>query len=108
GKPNSYYIGVRYYEKPSNPVSVYMPSGSCEERTCENSRVKEGYCIELVPCNETPISENDSGLIKDLRGCKPDSKKPEGKELLCSDESNDPKTLCEQFMMKQFCEQSVP
>ena len=37
GKPRSYYIGVRYYERPSSPVSVYLPSGSCEERTCENS-----------------------------------------------------------------------
>jgi hypothetical protein len=110
GKPNSYYIGVRYYERPSSPVSVYLPSGSCEERTCENSRVKEGYCIELVPCNEKANPELYPGLIKDLCGCTPDFQKPEEKDRpVCPDyTSNDPKELCQQLIMAQFCEQSVP
>src|SRR6478672_10022031 len=33
-QPKTYYIGIRYDEKPTNPVSVYLPSGNCEERTC--------------------------------------------------------------------------
>lgn len=106
GKPNSYYIGVRYYEKPSNPVSVYAP-GSCEERTCENSRVKEGYCIELVDCNEKPDPQKYPGLINDLCGCKPPFQKPD-KDLSCAEPSDDPKTLCEQWKMEEFCKQSVP
>ncbi|HET9531898.1 MAG TPA: hypothetical protein VFQ92_16180, partial [Blastocatellia bacterium] len=45
-----YYIGIRYDEKGTDPVSVYLPGAGCEERTCENSRVKEGYCIEIAEC----------------------------------------------------------
>ncbi|HKG62319.1 MAG TPA: hypothetical protein VKB05_21340 [Pyrinomonadaceae bacterium] len=109
GNSKSYYIGVRYYEKPSNPVSVYLPSGGCEERTCENSRIKEGYCIELVPCNEKANPELYPGLIKDLCGCTPDFQKPKDKEPVCPDYSgNDPKELCQQLKMAEFCEQSVP
>jgi hypothetical protein len=110
GKPNTYYIGVRYEEKPSDPVSVYMPSGSCEERTCENSRFKEGYCIELVTCSENTDPDTYPGLIKGLCGCTPDFEKPEEKDLpACSDYSaSGPKELCQQLIMEQFCEQSVP
>jgi len=110
GKPNCYQVVVRYYERPSSPVSVYLPSGSCEERTCENSRVKEGYCIELVPCNEKPKPEGNNGLIKDLCGCDDKFKKPEEKDLpVCPDyTSNDPKELCQELRMAQVCEQSVP
>ena len=107
--PKSFYVGVRYYERPASPVSVYLPSGSCEERTCENSRVKEGYCIELVPCNEKPKPEGNNGLIKDLCGCNADFKKPEKDLPVCPDyTSADPKELCQQLIMSQFCEQSVP
>ena len=110
GTPNTYHVGVRYYERPTSPVSVYLPSGSCEERTCENSRVKEGYCIELVPCNENPNPQDNNGLIKDLCGCKEDFKKPDEKDLpVCPDyTSADPKELCQQLRMAEFCEQSVP
>ena len=62
----TYYIGIRYDERPTNPVSVYLPSGDCEERTCENSRWKEGYCVEVVECcydTETP------GLLTNLCDC---------------------------------------
>jgi hypothetical protein len=107
--PKSFYVGVRYYERPSSPVSVYLPSGSCEERTCENSRVKEGYCIELVPCNEKPKPEGNNGLIKDLCGCNANFKKPEKDLPVCPDyTSADPKELCQQLIMSHFCEQSVP
>ena len=107
--PKSFYVGVRYYERPASPVSVYLPSGSCEERTCENSRVKEGYCIELVPCNEKPKPEGNNGLIKDLCGCNADFKKPEKDLPVCPDyTSADPKELCQQLIMSHFCEQSVP
>jgi hypothetical protein len=90
-------------------VSVYLPSGSCEERTCENSRVKEGYCIELVRCNEKPKPEGINGIIKDLCACDA-TFKPEEKDLpVCPDyTSADPKELCQQLIMSRFCEQSVP
>src|SRR5262249_8563164 len=50
GEPKSYYLGIRYEEKASDPVSVYLPGAGCEERTCDYSRNKEGFCLEIVEC----------------------------------------------------------
>jgi hypothetical protein len=105
-KPNTYYIGIRYEEKPSNPVSVYLPSGSCEERTCENSRYKEGFCIEVVPCCR---EKYDDGLLKKFCEC-PTEFQPKDDDLtLCSGcgglQNQD---LCKCLELEKFCEQSVP
>jgi hypothetical protein len=54
------YLGIRYDEKGTNPVAVYLPGAGCDERTCKNSRVKEGYCFELVascPKKQEPLAE---------------------------------------------------
>jgi hypothetical protein len=105
-KPNTYHIGIRYDEKPSNPVSVYLPSGGCEERSCENSRYKEGFCIEIVPC--CPESYDD-GLIKRLCECKEDFEPTKEDDLLCPTcNTLEGKDLCECIRLEQFCEQSVP
>jgi hypothetical protein len=119
----TYYIGIRYDEKPTNPVSVYLPSGDCEERTCENSRWKEGYCVEIVECcydDETP------GLLKNLCDCEGngplDKEKYKGSCGKCGpdpSETKDPaagtqpdparaKEWCECMVFEEFCEQSVP
>lgn len=52
-KPNIYYIAIRYHEVPSDPVPVYAPAGGCEEKACEYSRIREGFCVEILdhqPC----------------------------------------------------------
>ena len=69
GDPKSYCIGIRYKEKQSSPVSVYRPSGSCEERTCENSRIQEGYCVEIVDCCAEDKHE-PKGVLKHLCDCR--------------------------------------
>lgn len=57
-----YYLAIRYEEKPTDPVSVYLPGDGCDERTCQNSRVKEGYCFEIVDhCPKKPRSEDPCG-----------------------------------------------
>jgi hypothetical protein len=75
----TYYIGIRYEEKPTNPVSVYLPSGSCEEKTCENSRYKEGFCIEVVDCCPEKYSP---GLFASFCGCE-DGDQPDDADHLC-------------------------
>ena len=107
-KPNTYYIGIRYEEKPSNPVSVYLPSGGCDERTCESSRFKEGYCIEIVPCCIEKKTYPE--LIKMLCGCGPAFQPGEKDQPLCSACANerDPKEKCRCIRMEEFCEHSVP
>ena len=120
----TYYIGIRYEEKPTNPVSVYLPSGDCEERTCENSRWKEGYCVEIVECC---YDEEKPGLLKNLCDCEGNGsldqekyKDPCGKcgEAPRSETKDkaaaaevDParaKEWCQCMVFEEFCEQSVP
>ena len=57
--PKRYYIGIRYEEKPTDPVPVYLPGGGCDDRVCENSRVKEGFCIEIVDCCRKKPKEDE-------------------------------------------------
>jgi hypothetical protein len=117
----TYYIGIRYEEKPTNPVSVYLPSGSCEEKTCENSRYKEGYCIEIVECCP---EKYPPGLIKNLCECEKGDK-PDASNQLCRDcgellqdtgagkktyDGQTPETMeswCKCVRLEEFCEQSV-
>ena len=60
-KPIIYFLGIRYEEKGTDPESVYLPGADCEERTCEYSRYKEGFCIEIVPCCPP---KTEPGLLK--------------------------------------------
>ena len=116
-KPTTYYIGVRYQEKETNPVSVYLPSGNCEERTCENSRIKEGYCIEIVDCCAHDTTK-ENGVLKGLCECGKGQKPPDSKQI-CRDcgalkkaepgkEASPAQLLewCNCVVLENFCEQS--
>jgi uncharacterized short protein YbdD (DUF466 family) len=41
------YVMIKYKERITDPVPVYAPGGSCEEKVCDYSRTQEGYCIEV-------------------------------------------------------------
>lgn len=121
----TYYIGICYEEKPTNPVSVYLPSGGCEERTCENSQWKEGFCVQLVECC---VDKLDPGVLVEYCKCKgtPFStdkfKDPCGKCGKNPDESDATKgtaqktaeqtpagvAWCQCMVLENFCESSVP
>ncbi|MCP4214999.1 MAG: hypothetical protein GY765_10090 [bacterium] len=45
--PDRWYVVVKYREVPITPVPVYAPGGGCEEKVCEHSRIREGFCVEL-------------------------------------------------------------
>jgi len=102
----TYYIGIRYDEKPSNPVSVYLPSGSCEERTCENSRYKEGFCVEIVECCQEKYRP---GFFKRFCECGDGFKaNPDELPLCPSCDRLEGQKLCQCLRLEEFCEQSVP
>lgn len=44
---NTFYIGIRYDEVPTDPVPVYAPGGGCEEKVCDYSRTREGFCADV-------------------------------------------------------------
>jgi hypothetical protein len=73
GQDCKYYIGIKYTEAPTDPVPVYVPGGSCEEKTCEYSRVREGYCVKLFkspPCHA--VGPQD-GLFERIAQCRGDA-----------------------------------
>jgi hypothetical protein len=41
------FATIEYKERITDPVPVYAPGGSCEEKVCDYSRTQEGYCIEV-------------------------------------------------------------
>ena len=48
GQPSTIlYVMIKYDERITDPVPVYAPGGSCEEKVCDYSRTQEGYCIEV-------------------------------------------------------------
>lgn len=106
----TYYIGIRYEEKPANPVSVYLPSGSCEEKTCENSRYKEGFCIEVVDCCPEKYSP---GLFSQFCECG-DGDQPDEAGDLCGQCGDKPdpaqqdkmEEWCKCMRLEEFCENS--
>ncbi|MFZ3384031.1 MAG: hypothetical protein WA144_08910 [Candidatus Methanoperedens sp.] len=48
GDTNTYYLVIKYKEQPSDAVPVYAPGSGCEEKVCEYSRIREGFCIDLI------------------------------------------------------------
>jgi hypothetical protein len=64
-----YYVGIKYVEAPTDPVPVYVTGGSCEEKTCEYSRVREGFCVRLFkspPCHAVLPKD---GLFEKIAKC---------------------------------------
>jgi len=78
----SYYLGIRYQEKGSDPESVYLAGCDCGERTCEYSRYKEGFCLEIVECCQ---KKQPSGLLKGFCDCEEDGEPKTEKASDCWD-----------------------
>lgn len=56
-----YYIAIQYLEDPSDSVPVYTSGSGCEEKTCDCSRTREGFCVKLfkeIPCQSTILDQN--------------------------------------------------
>ena len=116
----TYYIGIAYEEKPTNPVSVYLPSGGCEEKTCENSQWKEGFCVQLVECCTDKLKP---GVLAQYCNCKGSTFSDENFKDPCGKCGKNPKEIeglkedektvanenwCRCMVFENFCESSVP
>lgn len=95
-----YYIGIKYTEAPTDPVPVYVTGGSCEEKTCEYSRVREGFCIKLFKSPPCHAALPKAGLFEDIVKCTTDNPSSEDK-LKCVKKSLDK-------FIASFCEQPFP
>ena len=108
--PPPYYLGIRYQEKGAEPESVYLPGAGCEERTCEYSRWKEGFCFELVECCQGGAK---AGLLKELcaptAGCGSDAKAEPGSVQgcwACDGLEGPAHARC--LRLQEFCDRAVP
>jgi hypothetical protein len=54
GEVKYYHLVICYEEKETDPVAVYLPGSSCDERVCEHSRIREGYRLELIEGKDCP------------------------------------------------------
>jgi hypothetical protein len=95
-----YYIGIKYTEAPTDPVAVYLPGGSCEEKTCEYSRTREGFCVNLFKSPPCYAVLPKDGLFQDVVDCTK------------GDASNEDKLKCVAKVIddfhSSFCEQPYP
>jgi hypothetical protein len=99
-KECKYYIAIKHKEVPTDPVAVYTPSGGCEEKVCDYSRTREGFCVEPFkspPCHAVLPKD---GLVKDIMAC------------LQGDNTNEQKAECLKRELEEFhdsfCEQPYP
>lgn len=51
---HNYYLTISFDEQEGDLVPVYAPGGGCEQKACEPSRMREGFCVELLPDKPTP------------------------------------------------------
>jgi hypothetical protein len=103
---NYRWVGIRYREEGADPESVYLPGGGCEQRTCEYSRTREGYCMQLVKCRQESAED---GLLKQFCEClkgEGGEVKPKTKCINC--EGLEGGKLCACMRLQEFCEGSVP
>ncbi len=57
---DKWHVVIKYKEFRTDPVAVYAPGGGCEEKSCEPSRIREGFCVELsqdIECRCIPLEE---------------------------------------------------
>jgi hypothetical protein len=55
------YIGIRYNETQTSLVPVYTADDECGKQECANSRIKEGFCIDIL--NECPDDKLSAPII---------------------------------------------
>lgn len=99
-KECKYYIAIKYNEVPTDPVPVYTPGGGCEEKVCDYSRTREGFCISLFktpPCHAVLPKD---GLFEDILNCLKDNENYEDKIKCVKKELED--------FHNSFCKQPYP
>lgn len=99
---NTFYLGIRYREVPVAPVPAYVPGGGCEEKQCDNSRIQEGFCIDVfanIPPQPRPLGFKVASqqVAKDTEANGADVYSIEGLAA----------TL-DGYAMEKFCDSSIP
>lgn len=91
-----YYVGIKYAEISTDPIPVYTPGGGCEEKVCDHSRIREGFCIKLFKKPPCEPKLQTKAMMDEIIKC--------GKMV---EVKSGTKAECVQKVMKNFCEDSV-
>jgi hypothetical protein len=95
-----YYVGIKYTEAPTDPVPVYVTGGSCDDKTCEYSRIREGYCVGLFKSPPCIAMLPKDGFVGKIINC------------TAGQASGDDKLKCVKKALEDFttsfCEQPYP
>jgi len=90
------YVCIKYSEISTDPIPVYTPGGGCEERVCDHSRIREGFCVS--PFNKPPCEPRlpTKGMLDEIMKC-----------MKITEEKSMTRAECMEKVMKNFCEDSV-
>jgi hypothetical protein len=106
---NRRYVVIQYREIGVDPVAVYVPGGGCDQRACEHSRTREGYCVRLVrSCTlEDPEA---GGLLNRFCECLSSAGEADPEENGCLDCAalTEAQPRCQCRHLEEFCASSVP
>ncbi len=92
---NKWYVVIRYKETPVDPVPVYTNGCGCEEKVCEHSRTREGYCIDLVRPQELKGACPEP--LRELR--EPREEGDPCKDYECKSEDEKRKFICDDLLL---------
>jgi hypothetical protein len=69
GDQCKYYVAIKYTEIRSDPEAVYAPGNGCEDKTCDYTRTREGFCVKLF--KSTPCRDRlpEKGVIEKIVDC---------------------------------------
>lgn len=105
-RPDKWYVVIKYREVPTDPVPVYAPGGGCEEKVCEHSRTREGFCIELHKEKPyQPRQKIDSLAEKIYDNCREEKTEP-GRVIKVDFNEKCMKEKLEEFM-PGFCDSTL-
>lgn len=107
-----YYLCIHYRETATDPIPVYVTGGDCEEKTCDFSKYKEGFCLRLQ--EECPQPDCPDGLLKQFCECCGDMGKSEEPCEPCEPcweddcEGLEKEALCQCEALNRFCCKPLP
>ncbi len=104
GKENKYYIAIKYTETPTDPVPVYSPGGGCEEKVCDYSRTREGFCMRLFSEADYPPQPSQCLGMESLANRVYDCRKEENGEIDYPEKCLKDKAIA---FKKDFCSKEV-
>lgn len=101
------WIGIRYNENGTAPVPVYIPGDECGQQDCAHSRIKEGFCIDILDkCPEE--NESGYGIHSTLLSCMNELRRDVSTHKPQSTDHYETLCVCLERALTDFCQGPTP